>query len=58
MFFQSMSLRRIEQENQDAARRLEEVVQRGETLLEKIQQALHDIAKLQLENQVLEGSTT
>lgn len=45
------SLRRLEQDNQEAAARLEEVVHRGEALLEKIQEALADIAQSQLEIQ-------
>lgn len=52
---QSASLRRLEQENQEAAKRLEEVMQRGEALLEQIQQALHDIAQSQLDIQKLQG---
>lgn len=53
---QTVSLQRLEKENQEAARRLEEVVLQGEILLEKIQQALHEIAQLQLENQALESN--
>lgn len=45
------SLRRLEQDNQEAAERLEEVVLRGEMLLVKIQEALSDIAQSQLEMQ-------
>lgn len=45
------SLRRLEQDNQEAAERLEEVVLRGEMLLVKIQEALADIAQSQLEMQ-------
>lgn len=51
---QAANLRRLELENQDAARRLEDVVQQGEALLEQIQQALHDIAESQLNMQHLE----
>ncbi|XP_064619688.1 mediator of RNA polymerase II transcription subunit 21-like [Lineus longissimus] len=51
---QAACLRRLEAENNDAARRLEEVVKRGETVLEQIQQALHEIALSQLESQSLE----
>ncbi|TNN55992.1 Mediator of RNA polymerase II transcription subunit 21 [Liparis tanakae] len=42
------SLRQLEEENHDAAARLEEVVYRGDVLLEKIQSALADIAQSQL----------
>ena len=35
--------------------RLKEVVERGESLLTQIQQALHDIAQAQLESQAMEG---
>lgn len=55
---QAASLRRLEQENQDAARRLEEVVRRGDVLLDQIQQALHDIAQSQLEIQRVEDSVS
>ena len=56
---QTMSLQRLEKDNQEAARRLGEVVHQGELLLERIQLALHEIAQLQLESQALEtGSKT
>ncbi|CAM4482232.1 unnamed protein product, partial [Lepidochelys kempii] len=42
------SLYRLEEENHEAAARLEEVVYRGDMLLEKIQSALADIAQSQL----------
>lgn len=42
------SLYRLEEENHEAAARLEEVVYRGDVLLEKIQSALADIAQSQL----------
>lgn len=45
---QAASLRQLEEENQEAAARLEEVVYRGDALLEKIQTALADIAQSQL----------
>ncbi|KAL1275303.1 hypothetical protein QQF64_034926 [Cirrhinus molitorella] len=45
---QAASLRQLEEENQEAANRLEEVVYRGDMLLEKIQSALADIAQSQL----------
>ncbi|CAG0919693.1 unnamed protein product [Notodromas monacha] len=46
---QAASLRTLEKENQEAAKKLEAVVKRGEKLLEQIQTALHDIAQSQLE---------
>uniref|UniRef100_A0A670J327 Mediator of RNA polymerase II transcription subunit 21 n=1 Tax=Podarcis muralis TaxID=64176 RepID=A0A670J327_PODMU len=45
---QAASLHRLEEENHEAAARLEEVVYRGDMLLEKIQNALADIAQSQL----------
>uniref|UniRef100_W5NDL7 Mediator of RNA polymerase II transcription subunit 21 n=1 Tax=Lepisosteus oculatus TaxID=7918 RepID=W5NDL7_LEPOC len=45
---QAASLRQLEEENHEAAARLEEVVYRGDMLLEKIQNALADIAQSQL----------
>uniref|UniRef100_A0A8D2M1D2 Mediator of RNA polymerase II transcription subunit 21 n=1 Tax=Zonotrichia albicollis TaxID=44394 RepID=A0A8D2M1D2_ZONAL len=45
---QAASLHRLEEENHEAAARLEEVVYRGDVLLEKIQSALADIAQSQL----------
>lgn len=48
---QVASLSRLEQENQKAAEQLEEVVKRGETLLQQIQAALQDIAQSQLDMQ-------
>lgn len=45
---QAASLRQLEDENHEAAARLEEVVDRGNMLLEKIQSALADIAQSQL----------
>uniref|UniRef100_G3MPL6 Mediator of RNA polymerase II transcription subunit 21 n=1 Tax=Amblyomma maculatum TaxID=34609 RepID=G3MPL6_AMBMU len=54
---QAANLRRLEVENQEAARRLEEVVQQGEALLEQIQKALHDIAESQLSMQHLDDGT-
>ena len=53
---QLASLCRLEEENQEAARQLEEVVQQGETLLTQIQQALHDIAQTQLDSQALQSA--
>jgi mediator of RNA polymerase II transcription subunit 21 len=46
---QVASLRRLEQENQEAAERLQDVVKRGEGLLEQIQAALADIVQCQLD---------
>lgn len=51
---QTASLRRLEEENQEAAKQLEEVVVQGEKLLGKIQNALHDISQTQLQCQMLE----
>lgn len=51
--FQLQSLRILEQENQEAAERLEAVVRNGQVLLEKIQTALSDIAQAQLDMQHL-----
>ena len=45
---QVASLSRLEQENQEAGKRLEEVVRQGEVLLAQIQAALSDIALSQL----------
>lgn len=51
------SLLKLEQENQEAAERLEEVVQQGEALLQRIQAALQDIAQSQLDMQNPTAST-
>ncbi|KAL6266017.1 hypothetical protein P5V15_002869 [Pogonomyrmex californicus] len=48
---QVASLSRLEQENQQAGEQLEEVVKQGETLLQRIQVALQDIAQSQLDMQ-------
>lgn len=45
------SLKRLESENQEASEHLEEVVRKGEVLLDKIQAALGDIAQAQLDMQ-------
>jgi len=50
---QEASIKRLDEENKEAAKRLEEVVQKGEILLEQIRQALHDIAQSQQEMQKL-----
>lgn len=47
---QVQSLKRLEAENLAAAEKLEEVVRKGEMLLEKIQSALSDIAQSQIES--------
>ncbi|PSN52929.1 Mediator of RNA polymerase II transcription subunit 21 [Blattella germanica] len=52
---QVASLRRLEQDNKEAGERLEEVVRRGESLLEQIQAALADIAQSQLDMQHLQA---
>lgn len=55
---QLASLQRLELENQEASKQLEDVVAQGEKLLVQIQRALHDIAQSQLESQMLETSVT
>ncbi|XP_046979477.1 mediator of RNA polymerase II transcription subunit 21 isoform X1 [Schistocerca americana] len=50
---QCNSLRLLEQENKEAGEQLEEVVRRGEALLQQIQDALADIAQSQLDMQRL-----
>lgn len=52
-YFQVQCLRRLELENQEAGERLEEVVKRGEALLEQVQASLADIAQSQLDMQGL-----
>nr|CAD7429105.1 unnamed protein product [Timema monikensis] len=53
------SLRHLEQDNREAGEQLEDVVRRGEALLEQVQAALADIAKSQLDMQhlVTDGTT-
>jgi mediator of RNA polymerase II transcription subunit 21 len=46
---QLQSFKKLEMDNQEASIQLEEVVKKGEALLEKIQNCLADIAKAQLE---------
>ncbi|KAK4878407.1 hypothetical protein RN001_010913 [Aquatica leii] len=53
MELQLQSLRILEAENQEAAERLQAIVQRGQELLEQIQAALSDIAQAQLDMQHL-----
>ncbi|XP_038059617.1 mediator of RNA polymerase II transcription subunit 21-like isoform X2 [Patiria miniata] len=48
---QQASLRNLEADNQEAAAKLAEVVERGEALLVRIQEALGDIAEAQLRTQ-------
>ncbi|CAG9772172.1 unnamed protein product [Ceutorhynchus assimilis] len=55
---QLASLRQLEQENQEAADRLDNVVKSGQELLEKIQSALSDIAQAQLDMQHLSKTAT
>ncbi|XP_050409443.1 mediator of RNA polymerase II transcription subunit 21 [Patella vulgata] len=50
---QIASLKTLEQENQESARKLEDIVHHGETLLLQIQAALHDIAQSQLNCQAM-----
>ena len=52
---QLASLRRLEQENHDAALKLKEVIGRGEALLDRVQSALADICQAQIEMQKLEN---
>ncbi|ESO00708.1 hypothetical protein HELRODRAFT_192580 [Helobdella robusta] len=52
---QVASLRRLETENQIAARQLEQAISKGEFLLEQIQKSLHEIAQTQLHCQALEA---
>lgn len=54
---QLASLKKLEGENQESARHLEEIVNKGETLLSQIQEVLHDIAEVQLRCQALECNT-
>merc|ERR1712008_1207 len=53
---QSASLQKLEEENLEAANKLEDVVKQGEATLKEIQAALHDIAQAQIEMQKFEGS--
>ena len=52
---QSASLKKLEDENQESANKLEDIVRQGEATLKEIQAALHDIAQAQLEIQNLES---
>lgn len=47
-FIQVAGLKRLEQENQAAAKRLKDEVEHGESLHEQVQQVLSDIAQHQL----------
>ena len=53
---QSASLQKLEEENLEAANKLEDVVKQGEATLKEIQAALHDIAQAQIEMQKFEVS--
>ena len=53
VFRQLSALELLERENGAAGQRLQEVVARGELLLQRIQEALHDIAQSQLDTQLL-----
>merc|ERR1712088_1099 len=55
---QSASLLKLEEENAEAANKLEEAVKQGEATLKEIQAALHDIAQAQLDMQRLEGNNS
>nr|CAD7412893.1 unnamed protein product [Timema poppensis] len=55
---QVASLRHLEQDNREAGEQLEDVVRRGEALLEQVQAALADIAKSQLDMQHLAADGT
>ena len=48
--------KKLEEENLEAANKLEDVVKQGEATLKEIQAALHDIAQAQIEMQKFEGS--
>ena len=54
--FQAASLEKLEAENAEAAKKLEDVVSEGGAILQEIQAALHDIAQAQLEIQKVEAS--
>ncbi|XP_017130982.1 mediator of RNA polymerase II transcription subunit 21 [Drosophila gunungcola] len=49
---QNSSLKRLELENQETAHELEEVVRKGELLLEKMQSSLENIAQAQLDMEI------
>ena len=52
---QSAGLKKLESENEEAAKKLENVIQEGTSVLDKIQSALHDIAQAQLEIQKVQA---
>ena len=54
---QSAGLKKLENENEQAAQKLENVIKEGTEVLEKIQSALHDIAQAQLEIQKVQALT-
>ena len=53
---QAVSLQKLETENAEAAKKLEDVVGQGGAILSEIQSALHDIAQSQLEIQKIEAA--
>ncbi|KAK3083706.1 hypothetical protein FSP39_001771 [Pinctada imbricata] len=54
---QLASLKKLEEKNQEEARHLEDIVSKGEILLDQIQEALRDIAQCQLRCQAMESGT-
>ncbi|XP_060084732.1 mediator of RNA polymerase II transcription subunit 21-like [Ylistrum balloti] len=54
---QIATLKKLETENQDTAKNLEDIVSKGEGLLEQIQSALRDIAQCQLQCQAMESNS-
>ncbi|XP_015923567.1 mediator of RNA polymerase II transcription subunit 21 [Parasteatoda tepidariorum] len=54
---QEASIKRLDEENKEAARRLEESVRKGEILLEQIRKVLCDIAMSELEMQKSNNQT-
>ena len=52
---QSVSLQKLEDDNQESAAKLEAAVAQGTEVLDQIQSALHDIAQSQMEMQKLEA---
>lgn len=51
---QAVHLKQLENDNREAAKKLEEAVKKGEKLLQQIQSALQDIAQAQLRLQTLQ----
>ncbi|XP_002739900.1 mediator of RNA polymerase II transcription subunit 21-like [Saccoglossus kowalevskii] len=54
---QNASIQRLENENEEAARKLKDIVRKGEILLERIQSALKEIADAQLKSQSSQNTT-